>query len=124
MLTRLAYFLVLIAYVNTAFYQGGQVLNEPQPESIFDGAPLVEVILETVLDIPSTGEETTPGDVQYDEYRPATTKYFPTPLPKTIATIDFVPDFVAYKRTLHAYFDSKISCFLGYYIFLFRLKPF
>ncbi|WP_257658965.1 hypothetical protein [Parapedobacter lycopersici] len=123
MRTRLLYLLVLLAYVNTVFYQGNPVRGT-NSAGIIDGAPLVEIILADVLNIIPDGGDTKPDDVQYDDYRPSTAKCISTPLPKKNTSIDFAPILAFCKPLTYWDFDTRISCLLGYYLFLFRLKPF
>jgi len=115
---------VLIAYVNTVFYQEGHV-HGSNTGQVIDGAPLVEIILEDVLDIPHhDSNDKSNSDFHYDDYRPSTAKWFSaTPLIKIIE-ICFVPVVAFNTQQTYVDFDTNISCLLGYYTYLFRLKPF
>ncbi len=122
MCTRLLCFLALIAYVNTIFHQDGHVHGGGSCQ-IIDGTPLIEIVLEDVLEIPVGEEQKTQQQFQYDDYRPASSKWISI-VPPTRA-IDWNPLPVADILDFTALVpNTKISCLLGYYDFLFRLKPF
>lgn len=124
MVTRLLYCLALLAYINTIFHQDGHVHGN-HTGMVIDGASLVEIILEDALDIPyHHGEEDPDTDFQYDEYRPSTANHSSILPPTKHVGIVLPPIIDLYKQLIHVDFDTKISCLLGYYTFLFRLKPF
>lgn len=123
MRSRLFCFLALIAYVNTLFYEDGHVHGK-NSNQIIDGAPLVEIILEDILNIPCSDDEGLSDDFQYDDYRPASSKWLSITSPKK--EIEFKPlwGLDIFQYTVRLTLNTKISCLLGYYSFLFRLKPF
>lgn len=124
MLTRLFYCLVLVAYINTIFYQDGHIHGDDSRQ-VIDGTPLVEVILEDVLDIPCAGDETGPEhEFPYDDYRPASSKWFSMPPPKENMELNPLPVVDIFHRQVRLGLNTKISHLIGYYTFLFRLKPF
>ncbi|GGC37911.1 hypothetical protein GCM10011386_32500 [Parapedobacter defluvii] len=124
MLTRLLYFLFLIAYINTIFHQDGHVHGDDSCQ-IIDGTPIVEVILEDVFDIPCSGEENQQEDLQHDDYRPASAKWISISPPKrNNLELSPLPSFDTFNQLVRSGLNSKISCLIGYYTFLFRLKPF
>src|SRR5690606_24387294 len=123
MLTRLFSFLALLAYINTVFYEDGHVHGQ-QLAQIIDGAPLIEIILEDVLDIPCHEEDNTSNDFQYDDYRPASAKWLSIVPPKEKTSFSPLVGVDIFHYTPCITLNTKISCLLGYYTFLFRLKPF
>ncbi|SKB78815.1 hypothetical protein SAMN05660226_03152 [Parapedobacter luteus] len=124
MLARLVYFLVIVAYINTIFYQDGHIHGDNSYQ-VIDGTPLVEVILEDVLDIPCAGEESEQdNDFQYDDYRPASSKWISVPVPRGNAELNPPPIVDIFDQRLRLGLNTKISHLIGYYRFLFRLKPF
>ena len=123
MKTKIFCFLALLAYINTIFYIDGHRHGD-NSNQIIDGAPLVEIILEDVFNIPCHDESGVPNDFQYDDYRPSSSKSLSAAIPKH--GIEFVPlwgmDIFAYKPRFTL--NTKVTCLLGYYAFLFRFKPF
>ncbi len=124
MLARLLYFFVLVTYINTIFHQEGHVHGNHSSQ-VIDGAPLVEIVLEDLFDIPCTGEEKQlHEDLQQDDYRPASSKWISIPPPKkNDLELGLLPSFDIFNR-VQSGVNTKISCLIGYYTFLFRLKPF
>jgi len=123
MLPKLLYILVLIAYVNTVFYQEGH-MHGTNTSQVIDGAPLVEILLEDVLDIPHHESSNPVTDIQYDDYRPSTAQWvLALPLIRVIE-LYIIPVIDLEVRRTYVDFNTGISCLLGYYTYLFRLKPF
>lgn len=123
MLEKILYFLVLCVYINTLFYQEGHS-HGGDSSQVIDGAPLVELIFEDLLDIPVTENEPLTSDLQYDDYRPASSNWIAVPLFPKILELVTLPAIDLHRHTTHPFINSKISCLIGYYSFLFRLKPF
>ena len=123
MRTRLFCFLALLAYLNTLFHEDGHVHGQ-QSAQIIDGAPLIEIILEDVLNIPCQTEDQATNDFQYDDYRPASTKWLSIVPPKGKTTFAPLLGMDIFRYTARITLNTKISCLLGYYTFLFRFKPF
>ncbi|WP_090605977.1 hypothetical protein [Parapedobacter koreensis] len=124
MLTRLLYFLALIAYINTIFHQDGHIHGDDSCQ-VIDGTPLVEIFLEDLLDIPCAGQENKrESDFQYDDYRPASSKWISIPPPKEHIELNPLPIVDIFNQQLRLGLNTKISHLIGYYAFLFRLKPF
>lgn len=123
MRTRLFCFLALIAYINTIFYEDGHV-HDRSSDQIIDGAPLIEIILEDVLDIPCNEEDGASDDFQYNDYRPASSKWLSIAPPEKKSEFKPLWGLDIFQYTARLTLNTKISCLLGYYSFLFRLKPF
>jgi len=123
MRTRLFCLLALIAYINTIFYEDGHVHGHRSAQ-IIDGAPLIEIILEDVLDIPCHEEDTASNDFQYDDYRPVSAKWLSIAPPEKKSEFSPLWGLEVFQYTARLALNTKISCLLGYYTFLFRLKPF
>lgn len=121
--SKLFCFLALLAYVNTLFYEDGHAHGDNSGQ-IIDGAPLVEIILEDVLDIPHSDESGSPDNVQYDDYRPSSSKWLSVAPSKK--GIEFgslwATNIPLYTSGLTL--NTKVTHLLGYYVFLFRFKPF
>jgi len=124
--TRLLCIFALFAYINTLFYEDGHV--HPHPHQIIDGAPLIEIILEDVLDLPCKDiqdNQAFSDDFQYDDYRPASSKW------SLIALVERINAEFTTPRSLDVFqhlsrlsLNTKTAYLLGYYRFLFRLNPF
>jgi hypothetical protein len=122
MLTRLIYFVVLVTYVNTIFYQEGH--SHGRSEQVIDGAPLVEIILEDFLDLPPRGQGGQLADFHYDDYRLSSTKWFPEGQMKKTDRFRWAQDIPALTPQTLRNSSAKIRHLIGYYVFLFRLNPF
>ncbi len=122
MLTRLLNILVFITYINVLFHQDGHKHGKFNGH-VVDGTPLIEVILEDVLNVPSTGKDEDP-DIQYEDYRPTSLKWMFSLLLTKLVSLNLSP----IPSLLHSLdvspFGTKFSCLPGYYAYLFRLNPF
>ncbi|MFC3199757.1 hypothetical protein ACFOET_19215 [Parapedobacter deserti] len=123
MRTRLFCFLAFVAYVNTIFHQEGHT-HGWGTDQIIDGAPLVEIILEDVLEIPCSDNESLSDDFQYDDYRPASSKWLSIVPPEKEIGLSPLQTVDIFQYITRLELNTKITCLLGYYSFLFRLKPF
>lgn len=124
-------FLVLISFVNTMTYfpvyandnllYQRQSTHDPKPKD-FDGDTLLECFFDDVLDIPMSGKDISPK-IFYDNYN-----YLSNIISISIKVLDSlimtIKPVVNSLVSSESYFISKITPLLGYYTFLFRLKPF
>ncbi len=122
MLTRLLNILAFVAYINLLFHQDGHRHGNTN-DYVVDGTPLIEVILEDVLNVPSKGEEEE-ADIQFEDYRPTSLKWVFSPLPPKSFSVSFPPLPNLLDSSGISVFGTKISCLPGYYAYLFRLNPF
>ncbi|MGJ1430921.1 hypothetical protein ACR79M_03735 [Sphingobacterium spiritivorum] len=114
--------LMLFFYMNAIAYHETCVLDKVDND-IHSGVTLVNIILDDLLDLPANNEQET-SDFQYDEYR--TANHANAILP--ILLIVFYLPRVLKTDTLRAPISKRINKIiplqLGYYQYLFRLKPF
>ncbi|MGH2624900.1 MAG: hypothetical protein ACRDE7_14630 [Sphingobacterium sp.] len=124
-------FIVLLGLVNTITYfptyandnllYQKQSTHDPKPRD-FDGDTLLECFFDDVLDIPMSGKDVSPS-IFYDNYN-----YLTNIISMSIKVLDsFIMTIKPVVNSLissESYFISKTTPHLGYYSFLFRLKPF
>lgn len=123
--------IVLLGFVNTITYFPTyandnllfqkQSTDEPKSKD-FDGDTLLECLFDDVLDIPMSGKEISPK-IFFDNYN-----YLTNIISMSIKVLDSliltIKPVVNSLISSESYFISKTTPLLGYYSFLFRLKPF
>lgn len=123
--------IVLLGFVNTISYfptyandnllYQKQSTDEPKSKD-FDGDTLLECLFDDVLDIPMSGKEISPK-IFFDNYN-----YLTNIISMSIKVLDSliltIKPVVNSLISSESYFISKTTPLLGYYSFLFRLKPF
>lgn len=122
--------IVLLGFVNTITYfptyvtdnlSKRQTLHDHKNKD-FDGDTLLECFFDDVLDIPSSGEDLDPT-IFYDNFH-----FLTNIISFSIKVLDSfilaIKPIVCSLISSESYFVSKTSPLLGYYLFLFRLKPF
>ncbi|GAA4803845.1 hypothetical protein GCM10023231_36130 [Olivibacter ginsenosidimutans] len=123
--------IILIGFINTITYfpcylninlSDQEYLFNEAKEKDFDGDTLLECLFDDVLDLPMTGKDESPI-IFYDNFS------FLTHIISIVVKVldSFILSIKPITHSLlsqESYFVSKITPLLGYYIFLFRFKPF
>ncbi|QNL50859.1 hypothetical protein H8S90_04515 [Olivibacter sp. SDN3] len=122
--------IVLIGFVNTTTYFPCYIndnllqyvdVSEAQTRD-FDGDTLLECFFDDVLDLPMSGSDYDP-DIFFDNYN-----FLVNIIDISIKVLDSfiltVKPILCSLMSSESYFVSKTTPLLGYYTFLFRLKPF
>lgn len=122
--------IVLIGFVNTTTYfpcyindnllQYVDVYDAKTQD--FDGDTLLECLFDDVLDLPMSGKDFDP-DIFFDNYN-----FLTNIIDISIKVLDSfiltVKPLLCSLMSNESYFVSQTTPLLGYYTFLFRLKPF
>ncbi|MEH6304513.1 hypothetical protein RYH73_02600 [Olivibacter sp. CPCC 100613] len=108
------------SYVNDNFFYQKQVFHDKLQD--FDGDTLLECFFDDVLDIPMSGKDLSPT-IFYKNYN-----FLTNIISISIKILDSfilaIKPIITSLVSSENYFVSKITPLLGYYTFLFRLKPF
>ncbi len=121
MWSKIIVLLTLLFYVNCIAYHESAIYNA-QTQSLENGETVIEFILEDILDLPA-GDEPEGSEFQYDDYRSATSIYSII----TVAIIFLFFRKIYPEKSIGSQYvrANKISPIqIGYYRYLFRLKPF
>ncbi|SFC13853.1 hypothetical protein SAMN05421747_10533 [Parapedobacter composti] len=122
MSVKLFNFLALFAYINCLCYQDGPYHGQ-YDRGLLDGDPLIEIVLDDLLDFP-LNDAANESDFHYEKYRPNFGAFsLAQLLPKQlVASLTQLP--LLLSTPMKSAFGSKLKCLPGYYLYLFRLKPF
>ena len=108
-------------YVNDNFFYQKQAFHDKKLQD-FDGDTLLECFFDDVLDIPMSGKDISPT-IFYKNYN-----FLTIIISISIKILDSfilaIKPIITSLVSSENYFVSKVTPLLGYYIFLFRLKPF
>lgn len=119
MFIKLFHFLSLFAYLNMITYEGGETAIQDK----FAGDSMIEFVLDDVLNIPM--------DNLIDDIEIPNEKYrlFNTAIQMMPAVLMML-SFFLFKQIgklitiAHPFYKTKSICLPGYYLHLFRFKPF
>jgi len=82
----------------------------------------LEVVLEDIFDVSQTSDEQLP-EMVYDEYRILLLTFGLAPVVLFVAWL-LRRFFVYLKQLKHPFYRAKTRCRPGYYLFLYRFRPF
>jgi len=122
MFVKLFHFLALFSYLNILAYEASNH-SMNNNHTFFNGDSFIEFVLDDLLDIPFN-EHAPDVEVPFDEYRIFNSGVHIMPVLLFLAAFFFGKRFFTYIRTYHPFYNNKSNCLPGYYLFLFRFKPF